>query len=134
MGDGAVLEQGTHSELLSHPDGPYTRLVTAQKLRENQDVGSKDLGSSSVVIDDAESLGKKPQAEFPLGRKNTSHSLASNTIDHKRREQGAEKEEDHSLLYLAMRMDKLNRAGRLAYSFGLIAAISKCLVIGVAII
>ncbi|KAG8776067.1 GTPase-activating protein, partial [Serendipita sp. 398] len=36
MGDGMVLEQGTHAQLLQDPNGPYAKLVAAQRLRENQ--------------------------------------------------------------------------------------------------
>jgi ATP-binding cassette, subfamily B (MDR/TAP), member 1 len=35
MGDGRVLEQGTHAELLQIPGGAYARLVQAQKLKES---------------------------------------------------------------------------------------------------
>jgi ATP-binding cassette subfamily B (MDR/TAP) protein 1 len=35
MGDGALIESGTHDELLRDPDGAYARLVNAQKLRES---------------------------------------------------------------------------------------------------
>jgi ATP-binding cassette subfamily B (MDR/TAP) protein 1 len=36
MGDGMVLERGTHAELLRHEDGSYARLVQAQKLKESE--------------------------------------------------------------------------------------------------
>ena len=36
MGDGALIESGTHDELLRDLDGAYARLVNAQKLREGQ--------------------------------------------------------------------------------------------------
>src|ERR1700760_3028189 len=37
MGDGMVLERGTHDELLADETGPYAKLVAAQKLRESQE-------------------------------------------------------------------------------------------------
>ncbi|KAH9949128.1 P-loop containing nucleoside triphosphate hydrolase protein [Amylocystis lapponica] len=40
MGAGAVLEAGTHEELLRHPSGPYAALVEAQQLREARSAGS----------------------------------------------------------------------------------------------
>ncbi|KAF8320496.1 P-loop containing nucleoside triphosphate hydrolase protein [Clavulina sp. PMI_390] len=36
IGDGLVVESGTHNELLQTADGPYSRLVSAQALREQQ--------------------------------------------------------------------------------------------------
>ncbi|KAJ7207327.1 ste6-like protein [Mycena haematopus] len=43
MADGAVLEQGTHNELLADPDSTYSQLVEAQKLRDNKDASAKSL-------------------------------------------------------------------------------------------
>ena len=37
MGGGKLLEQGTHAELLQDVNGPYARLVHAQKLREQKE-------------------------------------------------------------------------------------------------
>jgi ATP-binding cassette subfamily B (MDR/TAP) protein 1 len=46
MGDGLVLESGTHDDLLQ-VDGAYARLVQAQKLREVAE------GSDDAVSDDS---------------------------------------------------------------------------------
>ena len=46
MGDGLVLESGTHNELLMNEEGPYARLVNAQKLREAREKAAKDNDSS----------------------------------------------------------------------------------------
>lgn len=118
MNDGLVLEHGTHSQLLRDPDGPYSCLVTAQKLRDRCDVENKDLDSAS---DDPKDIKQKVGEE--LVRKNTGHTLASD-IEH-RKDHGGEKEQDHNLFYVFTRMGKLNRSGWLNYVFGVVAASSK---------
>ena len=45
MGDGLVLEQGTHDELI-RADGAYAKLVQAQKLRDHAE--EQDLVSESA--------------------------------------------------------------------------------------
>ena len=123
MGDGLVLEQGTHSELLRDEKGPYSRLVAAQKLRERREVELKDSDSDTTTSGEAEDMEKKARNEVPLGRKNSGHSLASEIIEQRGKAQGVEKEEDdYSLPYLFMRMGKLNRAGWTNYGYGIIAA------------
>jgi ATP-binding cassette subfamily B (MDR/TAP) protein 1 len=124
MGDGLVLEQGTHSELLRDGNGPYSHLVAAQKLREKREVESKDSDSATVAGHEAEDMEKRARDEVPLGRKNSAHSLASEIIEQRKIEQGGEKEGgDYSLPYLFMRMAKINRDGWRNYKLGVVAAI-----------
>lgn len=124
MGNGLVLEQGTHSELLRDENGPYSRLVTAQKLREKREVEDSDSVTGSSI--GAEHVEKKALEEIPLGRKNTGHSLASDIIERRKKEQPGEKEENLSLFYLFVRMGKLNGARWPQYCIGLVAAASEC--------
>lgn len=52
LGGGHVLETGTHEELLSRPDGAYTKLVQGQTLLmedESQAISHEDLGKADVV-------------------------------------------------------------------------------------
>lgn len=123
MGDGLVLEQGTHSELLQDKNGPYARLVASQKLREKREVELKE-SDSDTITGEAEDMEKKARDEVPLGRKNSGsgHSLASEIIAQKKQHDGEKKEDDFSLPYLFMRMGKLNRAGWSNYGVGFIAA------------
>ena len=115
MGEGLVIEQGTHNELLADPNGAYARLVQAQKLREtNEREGRMDddtLDGSvegEAKADDLDAM-KKAADEVPLGRKETgSRSLASEVLE-QRRAEGAHKEKVYSFPYLFMRMGKLNR-------------------------
>jgi ATP-binding cassette subfamily B (MDR/TAP) protein 1 len=125
MGDGIVLEQGTHSELLRDENGPYSRLVTAQKLRDKREVDIKDSDSDTAASDQPEDMEKKARNEIPLGRKNSGHSLASEIIEQRKKTQGEKREDDHSLPYLFMRMGKLNRAGWSKYGVGVIGACCK---------
>jgi ATP-binding cassette subfamily B (MDR/TAP) protein 1 len=131
MGNGVVLEQGTHSELLRDGNGPYSRLVTAQKLRDKRDVDGKDSDSiDNAASDEAEDMEKKAREEIPLGRKNTGPSLASDIIEQQKQDArgGEDDHDDHGLFYLFMRMGKLNRDGWSSYAFGAVAAIMTGLV------
>ncbi|THH28346.1 hypothetical protein EUX98_g5845 [Antrodiella citrinella] len=78
MGDGIVLESGTHNEPLSKLDGLYARLVHAQELRDNSD--SDITASDSDCIIDME---KQAVDEIPLDKDENSiggltSSLSSN--------------------------------------------------------
>jgi ATP-binding cassette subfamily B (MDR/TAP) protein 1 len=118
MGDGLVLEHGTHNELLQ-ADGAYARLVQAQKLREGKD-GANDSGSS-----EEEDMEKAAREEIPLGRKNTSQSLASEILEQKRKAaqaSGKDEGEDYSMLYLFQRMAPLIRDQWQNYLLGAIFA------------
>jgi hypothetical protein len=54
MADGAVLEHGTHNELLADPGSMYSQLVEAQKLRDDKasadKVVSKALAPAGAVL------------------------------------------------------------------------------------
>jgi ATP-binding cassette subfamily B (MDR/TAP) protein 1 len=123
MGDGLVLESGTHNELLQ-ADGAYARLVQAQKLRE------LTKGSDSAVSDDSSDDGKMEKVareEIPLGRKNTLQSLASEILEQKRQAaQSSDSTDDLSIFYLFKRMAPLIRDQWPNYFLGALAACSKC--------
>ncbi|KAG6857152.1 hypothetical protein H0H87_008722 [Tephrocybe sp. NHM501043] len=118
MGDGLVLEYGSHEELLSK-DGSYARLVQAQKLREAKDSAAI---ARTQDLDEAEDMEKIAREEVPLGRKNTGRSLASEIIEQRQKAQEGTKEGDHSLPYLFKRMGLLNREGWKSYMWGSIFA------------
>lgn len=121
MGDGLVLESGTHDELLS-TEGAYARLVQAQRLRESKDSGDGDESND----DEPEDMEKVAREEIPLGRKNTSHSLASEILEQKRqaREQSGvkDKEDDYSMFTLFSRMAPLIRDQWRNYLLGAVFA------------
>ena len=123
MGDGLVLESGTHDDLLE-ADGAYSRLVQAQKLR---DVAK---GSDDAVSDGSWDDGEMQQVareEIPLDRKSTLPSLASEILGQRRKAaESSEARGDFSLIYLFKRIAPLI-PDRSNYFFGAIAACSKCL-------
>ena len=129
MGEGLVLESGTHSDLIQ-ADGAYARLVQSQKLREGRE-GSE---SSSVLDADVSeesgySTGKEIREEFPLARKNTGHSLASEILAQKQEAMGVNgKERDYDLLYLFKRMFLIVRDRWKNYFFGAVFACRTCFI------
>ncbi|KIK80729.1 hypothetical protein PAXRUDRAFT_833366 [Paxillus rubicundulus Ve08.2h10] len=124
MGEGFVLEQGTHAELLAYENGAYSRLVHAQKLRETKD--REDSDSDTNVAANAElDMKKAVEDEIPLGRKNTDRSIASDLIQERsqRRKQKDANEQDYTLFYLFQRIGALNREGLWRYAVGAMFAI-----------
>ncbi|KAJ3756801.1 P-loop containing nucleoside triphosphate hydrolase protein [Lentinula raphanica] len=126
MGDGVVLEQGTHNELLSNENGPYARLVQSQKLREAAEV-TEATENGEPLEDTPTSMEKAAQEEIPLGRKNTGRSLASEIIEQKQKDVKEEKTE-YSLPYLFRRMGRINKANWKKYMVGGVCAILTGLV------
>ncbi|KAF9077717.1 P-loop containing nucleoside triphosphate hydrolase protein [Rhodocollybia butyracea] len=121
MGDGLVLEQGTHNELLSNENGAYSRLVQSQKLREAAQV------TAAKESEDSEDIEKAAMEEIPLGRKNTGRSLASEIIEHKQKEQKEERT-TYGITYLFRRMGRINKSSWKNYLIGTICAIITGLV------
>jgi ATP-binding cassette subfamily B (MDR/TAP) protein 1 len=136
MGDGMILEQGTHNELLSS-DGAYSRLVNAQKLRER--VAGKDDDETApptpdVVDEKMTRPGEMTQAEleqakrdeFPLGRTTTgsNRSIASELLEKRRQADveagkiGRNGEKEYSMTYLFRRMGKISASDWKKYALG----------------
>ena len=125
MGDGLILESGTHTELLRDENAPYARLVAAQRLKEIHVEEEDDSGSSTA--DDADDIEKAIREEIPLQRRDTNtRSLASEIIEKNRQQHQGKK--DYSMLYLFKRIGSLNPEGYRAYFIGSCAAICAGLV------
>jgi ATP-binding cassette subfamily B (MDR/TAP) protein 1 len=110
MGGGQLLEQGTHAELLRDTDGPYARLVHAQKLREEKEKANAELDSVEETEDavvpaspkstrqasqgphihmspSAHTTEKDPADEFLFKRTATQRSMASDILEQRKKEQ-----------------------------------------------
>ncbi|TFY65766.1 hypothetical protein EVG20_g5320 [Dentipellis fragilis] len=134
MGDGLVLEQGRHSELLKDENGAYSRLVAAQKLREvkhdDGDVVEDGYESASTAGDDTaakkakedKELEKEALEEIPLGRSKTQQSLASAIIEQKKQQEGEKTPQRYGLVYLFRRMGRINKVEWRKYLLGAIFA------------
>ncbi|PPQ92430.1 hypothetical protein CVT25_008651 [Psilocybe cyanescens] len=121
MGDGLMLEHGTHNDLLQ-ADGAYTRLVQAQKLREGKE---KVHGQDDESDSEEEDMEKAAREDIPLGRRNTGQSLASEILEQKRQAAGAsgkDKDGDYSMPYLFRRMAPIVRDQWRRYFYGSIFA------------
>jgi ATP-binding cassette subfamily B (MDR/TAP) protein 1 len=126
MGDGLVLEQGTHNELLADENGPYARLVQAQKLRESRE---GQTAESSAIADGEEDMEKTILEDIPLGRKHTNQSVTSDIVN-KRNEEKVKaevNEDEYSLFYLFKRVGALNREGLYRYALGTLFAMCMLL-------
>ena len=131
MGGGVVVERGKHDELLSNEDGAYARLVAAQRLREARD----EINVGDVVptgqepcekaVECSADIEKAAMEEVPLGRRNTSRSLASEIIEQRKAEGSSKKEKEHSMYYLFKRMGRINSEEWQQYLFGALFAIGK---------
>lgn len=152
MGDGLVLEQGTHSQLLENAEGPYARLVQAQKLKEMErhDAEVVDTSGTNTPItalatpadptDLSSALRQKQKEKYekekadkeiervaaeekPLGRTDTSRSLASEILKQRAAEKGSQAEEDkYGMLYIGKRMAAINKESWKWYLIGVAAA------------
>lgn len=117
IGDGLVLEHGTHSQLLVNPDGPYSRLVAAQNLRNQSEIMTKKSENTSAVSGEAEDIQTAAE-DIVCG--NTTHTLEKDG-EH-RKEYDHETGPEYNLLYMVKRISELNLASWPNYGCGIIAA------------
>ena len=127
IGDGVAIESGKHNELLSDENGPYVRLVTAQKLREVREIGD-DNGDEIAQVSEKSAEGptdieREALEEIPLGRSNTHQCLASEIIEQCKTLTAAQQEKEYGILYLFRRMGAINKGEWKRYLFGSLFAI-----------
>ncbi|KAJ3557811.1 hypothetical protein NM688_g1262 [Phlebia brevispora] len=123
MGDGQILESGTHAELLQDTNGPYFRLVQAQKLRD-ADARQDDDDSNDYDDDQDAKKAEDPSAADPdllLDRVQTKKSVAEEALEKQAAARGQEK--SYALPYLFYRMGLINSDNRHRYIYGTISAI-----------
>ncbi|KAL1745562.1 P-loop containing nucleoside triphosphate hydrolase protein [Schizophyllum fasciatum] len=121
MGDGVLLEQGTHAGLLRNDDGPYARLVEAQNLKQAEDASHAIAGDGEDVIVAKSASHEKRQST--MGRPSTSRSFASDMAGQNMAGWSDERGPEYSTWALLRRMGRINRDERLYYIVGSLAAI-----------
>lgn len=123
MGEGLVLEKGTHVQLLADGNSAYSRLVYAQKLREAKDMD--DAVSTAAVS--AEVDTEKVVEEVSLHRKDTLQSIASDLAQKRNdeRKQNEVNEDKYNMFSLFMRIGLLNRGGLWRYAVGSVFAVGE---------
>jgi ATP-binding cassette subfamily B (MDR/TAP) protein 1 len=126
MGDGVVVESGKHDELLTNEDGPYARLVAAQRLREVREGIDVDIigQSSGKAVEGHMDIEKAALEEIPLGQSITHQSLASEVLE-QRKTQSPAKREEHSMFCLFTRMGRINKGEWKSYLFGCLFAMGQ---------
>lgn len=143
LGDGLVLECGTHEELLENENGAYARLVRAQNLKESDTESSltEQLGTATPVggepssgpeivshlkerkdFDKEKGIEEVATKEKPLKRGETSKSLASEILKQQVLRQTEKTERDCGLFYIMKRMAKINKNAWPLYTLGTFAA------------
>lgn len=116
MGEGLVLEQGTHQELISK-QGAYAKLVQAQKLRESDTKYTK-----AKPVEDEVEKEKAEIEQAALKRTETSRSLASEILKRRAAEKDTT-EKEYTLYYLLKRLAFINRESWTLYYWCILGAI-----------
>jgi ATP-binding cassette, subfamily B (MDR/TAP), member 1 len=128
---GVVLERGKHDELLSNEDGPYARLVAAQRLRDAHDdicigdVVSVGQESRDKAVESSVDIEKVAMEEVHLSRRSTSRSLAGEIMEQRKAQGLSNQEKEYSMFYLFKRMGRINRGEWKHYLFGSLFSIGK---------
>jgi ATP-binding cassette subfamily B (MDR/TAP) protein 1 len=124
MGDGRVLEQGTHPELLSNTDSAYSRLFQAQNLPDRKE--DAQVSTTQKLEVSSATASEVIQKSVQQGGKPRRRSVASEVIERKRRRDAKRKtkEKEHGFLYLMARLAKINYKSSYAYANGVIFACS----------
>lgn len=121
LSSGNKLEEGAHSTLLANPEGAYTKLVSAQKLREVAGEGfeEKEEDPEELMRQEKEELGDD------LKKSATTRSAASIAISAKKG--GADSElPEYGIFNLFFRLGRLNTGYYKVYAMGTAAAIVVC--------
>lgn len=138
MGGGALIESGTHDELLRDPDGAYARFVSQQKLRESQPSAEEAEGHSgaSELSEDVPHGGPATTIESVKSGKfdnpgdaadRASSPVVPSLVNREFSDHNKLKEDngatEHSTIYLFRRMGDVNKDGAHIYALGAVAAI-----------
>lgn len=127
-------ETSAHNELLSRKDGPYFRLVSAQRFRDKDESGIDDAGSNGSVAEpdvvvltreQADEIAKNEKPIFEtLKRIGTGRSLASIALSQRNHgDEEAGKKSTHGTVYLLLRILALNMDRKWEYLAAVLASI-----------
>lgn len=125
MGEGLVLEKGTHAELLADQNSAYSCLVNAQKLRETKEVEDGHSTAAVSVEVDIEKVAEEEEVSFV--RKGTIRSIASDLAEKRddERKQKEVNEDKYNMLYVFKRLGLLNREELWRYAVGSVFAVGE---------
>ncbi|KZT73923.1 ste6-like protein [Daedalea quercina L-15889] len=123
MGDGLLLESGTHKELLQDENGPYSRLVAAQRLREKRVSEDSDDSTDVASGEEEEDYEKAAQQEVPLTRAKSGRSLASEILEQRNQEKAKQASHVYGAITIFRRFFAINKENWSMYLFGSIASI-----------
>jgi ATP-binding cassette subfamily B (MDR/TAP) protein 1 len=137
MSAGALIEDGTHQELIN-ADGAYAKLVKAQKLREENldDENEIDPDAPHIIAGESitgavpgslttDQLEKIKEDDVPLGLIKTSDSSApppGREVASKSRRMRGVADSEYSVSTLFKRMGAMNTDGYRAYAAGALGA------------
>ena len=127
LGEGRLLEAGTHDELLRDPGSAYSRLVAAQKLRDAHDKLRTSSGIETTYISGAEGQGtvdseKLEEKEAQLSRSKSANSLTSQLAE-RREQSGKQDDRTYDTMTLFRRFFSINKESWRMYLMGSLAAI-----------
>ncbi|ORY49292.1 P-loop containing nucleoside triphosphate hydrolase protein [Leucosporidium creatinivorum] len=122
-----------HDALLKNTDGAYSRLVNAQRFREQEEEEDDDSSTDEkapvpgeLAREQLEEMARNEKPQFEtLERTQTGRSVASEAIEEKRQRDfvaGVDKELSYSFFYLIKRMLQLNSAHYRDILFAVVAA------------
>ncbi|WVQ70593.1 hypothetical protein IAR50_000112 [Cryptococcus sp. DSM 104548] len=117
MGEGEVLEERSHVQLLATEGSVYSTLVNNQKLAQET--------ARDASLDEPAKADRKTAAVAPLARAITGRSLARVAMESEQARRKAAAEEDdklHSSFRLYGRLLKINKAEKMTYIFAVIGS------------
>ncbi|KAF9477698.1 multidrug resistance protein 1 [Pholiota conissans] len=120
MGQGAVLEYGTHNELLQNPEGAYSKLVAAQKLREAQDGVDIDAQPQEMLIQPLQ----RNVSGVSLGNVSEKPSVSDPAKEEEKTALVPVPPKAYSMTYLFRRMGRIGKPNWPLYVYGGLGAVA----------
>ncbi|KAL1409886.1 GTPase-activating protein [Vanrija albida] len=135
MGEGEILEEGTHYSLLADENGAYAKLVANQKLSQQaadhlpDDVEAEDTTDEDDIIVPGPASPMK-EKHLHLTRSITGRSISSQILEQQRmkREEIGKRRDKIPFMKLFIRLLKFNREYWLTYVVGTLGAVAAGLV------